>query len=214
MYRLSLIGSVAPSSTSAEDYPNKMDTHSRHLLAAARHYATTSPALSAHLFMQIDANKQQSLQGSVRHCLACGTLWIPGRTSREVTVSRKTQKKPTTSSAPRNSSTTSNPRKKTEPPMGSQNGPELGPKTHLVEECLVCWQKTTTEIPKQLRRSQDKTRQSKMSQELSATTIPAVGSRNRAQRKKKNQLSALLKRSKEMEAKPISLNLADLMETS
>ena len=71
-----------------------MDAKIKFLDAAACHYSLVAPATSAHLMLQRNseaADNSAPVEGS-KVCKACGTIWIPGSTSRTSIVHEKATK--------------------------------------------------------------------------------------------------------------------------
>ena len=71
-----------------------MDAKIKFLDAAACHYSLVAPATSAHLMLQRNseaADNSAPVEGC-KACKACGTIWIPGSTSRTSIVHEKATK--------------------------------------------------------------------------------------------------------------------------
>ncbi|MCJ1327067.1 hypothetical protein MMC10_003733 [Thelotrema lepadinum] len=182
-----------------------MDIRSRYLSSAARLYSTTSPSTSAHLMserLELDSTSEKKPKpDSAPICLACGTILIPGLTSRKTT---KSHRKPTKQ--------LQEGLQATETPLGTKikkSKVSRGPlETVIVEECLACWRSVIHPLPAAqkrprgvIERSQGVTGQGSLGMEK--------GSRSRSRKKRP---TGLLDKAKEEEEKAKAERGFDLMD--
>ena len=191
-----------------------MDERLSFLDGAAQTYAANAPALSAHLMLEratvaSDHGKEESKKGAVNACRACGTISIPGvttKTSMKGVISQGKTKKKTSSIS--NSSTTK----------------------YLENQCFACHRLYRTVIPSLKRHSskdhpsagaapKPKIPQSSLgtlapSSAMTTPLITSSSSKQRAKARKKGGLHALVERSKQRHQadSPSGLDLMDFMK--
>ncbi|MCJ1433448.1 hypothetical protein MMC27_002809 [Xylographa pallens] len=189
-----------------------MDARTRFLVSAAHTYASTAPATAAHLgvycnelFVTVEAGKHaQQMKGA---CLSCGSILIPGLSSRITVIRPKAE-------IPRHeliSPAMSTSRKERN---DSRSGklPKL-----LRNECTKCGRYTETVLPKlEHTKASVKRKGNPAAIQVpgSRGTTSIIAGDKRPRSRRKGGLKALLAEAKETAIPPTSLDLMDFMKSA
>ena len=181
-----------------------MEARSHYLSSASRLIRTTSPSTSAHLMserIELDSLQEKKPKPDpVPCCLACGTILIPGLTSRKTTRSRRKPTKQPKEGLQTTKPTTSAQKKKD----SASKGPL---ETVVVEECLACWRVVIHPLPAAAEaRDRRVTERSQGVGGLGSVVAEQGGSRSRSRKK---WPAGLLDRMKEEEEKAKAKAKAD-----
>ena len=190
-------------------YKIRMDTRSRFLNSAAQIYATSVPALAAHLTFHhkklayLDSSSGPSLSTAARSCQACGAVGVPGWNSY---IAMSTD--PAIISA-RSKLSSQHCQKFTA--TASKTARESWPRGNLLStECLLCRRFSKSSILPRKRVSKASVVEETLrnDQVMGSKVSKTKRSRNRSN----TGLKALLERSKEPTTRIHGLHLMDLMK--
>ena len=184
-----------------------MEARAKFLASAARHYATSSPSTSAHLMlhrMELEdiTSKPKRKDDPTPYCRACGTILVPGWTSRKVMISTRQSKKPRPTSDRKTHDSSAK-----DAPLEST----------MEEECMACRRVIRTPVPRKPRLQPVKGLRQGSSTDMRAG-LDAGALQSAQGRNRKRRLKALLVKSKEEEAARAAstpnLDLMDLMRAT